>query len=103
MDTYIQEAHVAVGNIHQPLEKKLQGIECMGVYWPSLRKDVYKYGRGCSCELGANSIVVNAITLYHLSAIAPRWAKTLVKYLITRVIPKKMSKERPRYLEKYTK
>ena len=46
METNIQEAHVAMGNILQPLEKTLQRIECMGVYWPSMSKDVYDDVRG---------------------------------------------------------
>ena len=66
-----------------------------------MRKDVYDYVRRCSCEMGANPSVVNAITLYQLSPIAPKWAETLVEYLTTRVIPEKMSKKRQRYLEKY--
>ena len=37
-----------------------------------------------------------------MSLVAPKWAETLVKYLILRVIPKKMSKKRKRYFEKYT-
>ena len=64
MGSYIQEAHVAIGNVHQHLEQTLQRIQHMGVYWPSMRKDVYDYVRGCSCEMGANLIAVNAITLY---------------------------------------
>ena len=101
MSSYIQEAHVAIGNIHQPPEQTLRRIEHMGVFWPSMRKDVYDYVRGCSCEMGANLVAVNAITLYQLSPIAPKWAKTLVEYLTTRVIPEKMSKKRQRYLKKY--
>ena len=66
-----------------------------------MRKDVYNYVRGCSCEMGANPIAVNAITLYQLSPIALIWVKTLVEYLTTRVILEKMSKKRQRYLEKY--
>ena len=26
----------------------------MGVFWPSMRKDVYDYVRSCSCEMGSN-------------------------------------------------
>ena len=101
MSSYIQEAHVAIGNVHQSPEQTLQRIERMGVYWPSMRKDVYDYVRGCSCEMGANPIAINSITLYKLLPMAPKWAETLVEYLTTRVIPEKMSKKRQRYLEKY--
>ena len=66
-----------------------------------MRKDVYDYVRGCSCEMGENLVVVNAITLYQKSPVAPKWAETLVEYLTTRVIPEKMSKKRQSYLEKY--
>ena len=100
--SYVQEAHVTMGNVHQHLKKTLQRRECMGVYWPSMRKDVYDYTRGCSCEMGAaNLVAVNAITLYQPSPIALKWADILVEYLTTRVIPEKMSKKRQRYLEKY--
>ena len=101
MGLYIQEAHVAIGDFHQPPKQILQRLEHMGVYWPSMRKDVYDYARGCSCEMGANPIAINAITLYQLSPIAPKWAETLIEYLTTRVIPEKMSKKQQRYLEKY--
>ena len=66
-----------------------------------MRKDVYNYVRGCSCEMGANPITVNAITLYQMSLVAPKWAETLIEYLTTRIILGKMSKKQQRYLEKY--
>ena len=47
MGTYNKEAPVAVDSVHQPPEQIVHRIECMGVYWPSLRKDVYNYIRGC--------------------------------------------------------
>ena len=49
MDTYILEAHEIVGD-----EQTLQRIEPMGVCWPYMRRDVYDYVRGCSCEMWAN-------------------------------------------------
>ena len=68
-----------------------------------MRKYVYNYVIGYSCEMGANPFAISAIILYHMSPIASRWVETLVEYLTTRVIPEKMSKKRQKYLEKYAK
>ena len=93
MGPYVQEAHVAMGNVHQPPEQKLQRIKCMGMYQPSTRKDVYNYVKGFSCEMRANPIVVNAEYPDHMSPTAPAWVETSVEYLTIMVIPKKVSKK----------
>ena len=36
-----------------------------------------------------------------MSSIAPKWAKAMVEYKTTNVMPKKMSKVRQRYLQKH--
>ena len=48
-DIYVEQAHIAIDNIHISPNKTIQRIECMGVYWPMMRKDVYAYECRCSC------------------------------------------------------
>ncbi|NHV87669.1 hypothetical protein HA385_24110, partial [Escherichia coli] len=63
----MKQAHVAMGNIHRSPESTLRRVKWMGVYWPSMKTDVYDYVRACSsCNLGNNPKDVNAITLYHM-------------------------------------
>ena len=45
--------------------------------------------------------MLNAITLYKKSPIAPKWAKAMVEYMTTNVMPENMSKVRQRYLKKH--
>ena len=45
---------------------------------------------------------MNAITLYKMSPTAPKWAKAMVEYMTTNVLPKKMGKVRQRYLQKHS-
>ena len=97
---YLEQAHVAIGNMHMAPEQTLRRVERMGVFWPSMRKDVYDYVRGCSCEMGSNPNALNGITLYHVSPITPKWAEALVEYLSTNIFPEKMNKLRQRYLQK---
>ena len=65
-----------------------------------MKKDVYDFVRGCSCNLGASPVDVNFITLYQVSIVAPKWAEALVEFLSTNVFLEKMSKLRLRYLQK---
>ena len=101
--SYLEQAHVAIGNIHMAPDQTLKRIDRMGVYWPTIRKDVYDYVRGCSCRMKVHSNELYNITLYQNSTIAPKWAEVLVEYLSTNIMPEKMSKLRQRYLEKQAK
>ena len=96
--SYLEQAHVAIGNIHMTPEQTVRRIERMGVYWPTMKKDVYDLVRGCSCRRSASHVHLNFITLYQMTTIAPKWADTLVEFLSTNVFPEKMSKLRQRYL-----
>ncbi len=72
----------------------------MGVYWTTMRQDVYSYVRACTCGLGKEPTKTNAMTLFQINTIAPKWASTIVEYLTKKVYPEKMSKVRQRYLQK---
>ena len=65
-------------------------------------KDVHKHIRECTCQRDKSQAMMNAITLYKMSPIAPKWAKAMVDYMTTNVMPKKMSKARQRYLQKHS-
>ena len=60
--------------------------------WPTMEKDVHEYIRECMCQKDKSTVVHNAIFLYKMSSIAPKWAKSMVEYMTTNVMPKKMSK-----------
>ena len=96
---YKEHAHVTV-NMHLSLKQTLRRIGCMGVYWPPMNKDVYKYIKECTCLRDRSLVMLNAITLYKMSPIAPKWAEAMVEYMTTNVMPEKMSKVWQRYLQK---
>ena len=75
----------------------------MGVYWPTMNKDVHGYIiKECMCWRNKSPIVLNAITLYKMSHVALKWAETVVEYMTTNVMPEKMSKVWQRYLQKHS-
>ena len=45
---YLKQAHVAMGNIRVSPNQTIRRIEHMGVYWPTMRKDIYAYVQRCS-------------------------------------------------------
>ena len=98
--SYLKQEHVAIGNIHVTPKQTVRRIKRMGVYWPTMKKDVYDFVRECSCRLGASPFELNFITLYQIPTIALKWAKALVEFLSTNVFPEKMSKLRQQYLQK---
>ena len=72
----------------------------MGVYWPTMRKDIHSYVQNCSCKMGQHVELYSFTTLYHMSSITPKWAEPIVKFLTTHTFPENMSKTRQRYLQK---
>ena len=50
--TSLEQAHIALGNIHMSPRQTLKRVERMGVYWPTMRKDIYSYVQNYSCEMG---------------------------------------------------
>ena len=46
--------------------------------------------------------MINVITLYKMSPVAPKWAEAMVEYMTTNVMPEKMSKVWQRYLQKHS-
>ena len=46
--------------------------------------------------------MLNAITLYNMSLVAPKWAEAMVEYMTTNVVPEKMSKFWQRYFQKHS-
>ena len=46
--------------------------------------------------------MINTITLYKMSPVAPKWAKAMVEYMTTNVMLEKMSKAWQRYLQKHS-
>ena len=65
-------------------------------------RDVHKHIRECTCQAQEIQALMNAITLYKMSPVAPNWAEAMVEYMTTNVVPKKMSKVRQRYLQKHS-
>ena len=49
---YLEQAHVALGNIHMSPRQTMKRVERMGVYWPTMRRDIHSYVQNCSCEMG---------------------------------------------------
>ena len=100
-DVYVEQAHIALGNIHISPDQTIRKIERMGVYWPTMRKDVYAYVHRCSCfeEKGQTSNCCS--TLFQVSVTTPNWAKMIVKYLSTNQFPEKMNKTQQKYLQKH--
>ncbi|MCO5560567.1 hypothetical protein L7F22_014182 [Adiantum nelumboides] len=101
--TYMECAHIAVGNLHLTPTQTLRRIGRMGVYWKTISKDVHEYIRGCCCQMGETPVVFKAMTLYKLNPSAPKWAEAMVEYMTTKVMPEKTSKVKQRYLEKHVK
>ena len=66
-----------------------------------MNKDIHKYIKECTCQKDKNPIVLNAIIIYRMSPIAPKWAEAMVEYMTTSVMLEKMSKVRQRYLQKH--
>ena len=100
-DVYVEQAHISLGNIHISLDQTIRRIERMGVYWSTMRKDVYAYVCRCSCFEEKDHTSNCCSTLFQVSITAPNWAKTIVKYLSTNQFPKKMNKMQQRYLQKH--
>ena len=65
-------------------------------------KDVHKHIRECTCQQDKSPMMVNAITLYKMSPVAPKWTKAMIEYMTTNVMPKNMSKVWQRYLQKHS-
>ena len=55
-------------------------------------KDVHAHIRECTCQRDKSLVMLNAITLYKMSPVAPKWAEAMVEYMTTNVMPKNMSK-----------
>ena len=47
---YLENAHVALGNMHLSPKQTLKRDQRMGVYWPTMYKDVHKHIRECTCQ-----------------------------------------------------
>ena len=91
-DIYVEQAHIAIGNIHISPNETIKRIKCMGVYWPTMRNDVYAYVRRCSCSEEKGQIYKCYSTLFQVFVTTPNWAETIVKYLSTNQFTKKMNK-----------
>ena len=63
-------------------------------------KDMHEHIRECTCQRDKIQAMINAITLYKMSPVAPKWAEAMVEYMTTNVMPEKMSKVWQRYLQK---
>ena len=89
---YLEWAHIAIGNMRLSPKQTLNRIKRMGVYWPTIYKDVHEHIRECTCQQDKSPVMLNAITLYKMSPAAPKWAEAMVEYMTTNVMPEKMSK-----------
>ena len=97
---YVEQAHIAIGNIHISPNDTIRRVERMGVYWPTMRKDVYACVRRCSCSKEKVHTSNFCFTLFQVSITTPNWAETIVKYLSTNQFLEKMNKTQQRYLQK---
>ena len=91
-DIYVEQAHLAIGNIHISPNQTIKRIERMGVYWPMMRKDVDAYVRRCSCSKEKGQTFKFCSTLFQVFVTTPNWAKMIAKCLSTNQLPKKMNK-----------
>ena len=91
-DVYVEQAHIALNNIHISPDQTIRRIERMGVYWPTMRKDVYTYLRRCSCSKEKGQTSNCNCTLFHVSVTTPNWAEMIVKYLSFNQFPERMNK-----------
>ena len=48
-EKYMTSAHVAMGNIHFASDQTIKQIEQMGVFWPTMQKDVFTLVNVCGC------------------------------------------------------
>ena len=99
---YLECAHIAIGNMHLSPKQTQKRTKWMGFYLPTVNKDVFKYNRECTGMRNKSPIVHNAISLYKMSPVAPKWTEAMVEYMTTNVMPKKMSKVWQRYLQKHS-
>ena len=99
---YLECAHVAIDNMHLSPKQTLRRIRQMGVCWPTMYKDVHEHIREYICQRDEMFMMLNAITLYKMSPVASKWAKAMVEYMTTKVMPEKMSKVWQRYLQKHS-
>ena len=99
-DVYVEQALIALGNIHISPDQTIRRIERMGVYWPTMRKDIYAYVHRCSCFEEKGQTFKCYSTLFHVSVTTPKWAKTIVKYLWINQFPEKITKTQQRHLQK---
>ena len=95
---YPEQAHITLGNIHMSPRQTIRRVERMGVYWPTMRKDIPSYVNNCSCEMGQQAEIYSFTTLYYTSPLTPKWDKPIVKFLTTHTFFENMSKTRQRYL-----
>lgn len=96
----MERAHVAIGNIHFAHDLTMCQVESMGIYCPSMRKDICAMVRVCGCQKDKGNFDSNALALYHINTITPQWAKSIVEFLTTKTFPKKIGKLWQRYLQR---
>ena len=95
-DVYVEQAYIALGNIHISLDRTKRRIQHMGVYWPTMHKDAHAKVRSCThCK---RKPPVPHATLYHVM-VAPNWSKYMVQFLTTRTFPKGATRARCRAVE----
>ena len=80
---HLEGAHIDVGNIHLSPNQTLKKIKRMGVYWPTMYKDVHEHIKECTCQWDGSPVMHNDITLYKMSPIAPKWVEAMVEYMTT--------------------
>ena len=57
-------------------------------------RDVHEHIRECTCQRDKSQAMINAITLYKMSLVAPKWVEAMVEYMTINMMPEKMSKVR---------
>ena len=45
---YMEDVHIAIGKMHLSPKQTLIRIGRIGIYWPTMNKDVHKYIRECT-------------------------------------------------------
>ena len=75
---YLTSAHVTIGGIHMAGDQTLRRVLWAGVWWPTMKEEVYDFVR--TCEACKAKLPHPYATLFQVS-IAPKWSQYIVKYL----------------------
>ncbi|MCO5572921.1 hypothetical protein L7F22_037746 [Adiantum nelumboides] len=95
-EQYLTQAHTTIIGIHYAEDQTMQRILRLGVYWPTMRSDIYLFVKSCvQCQI---QTPIPHVTLFQVSVV-PKWSNYIVTYLLNRTFPEDMSKQHQRAIE----